>query len=256
MKLNGNFAFKVINGRLYRIVYRGDFSATIDTTDENFVFTSDYFDPIILKKDWFEKTTTLSDLAPYATSIANSAVGCKVTRKTDSYSIFEGNLREAIKNLVDSGFGTYDEYGDIYDMLNENKPVEDIEGALYDKDWEADEIGELSETWSPSFNAFLAILKRGRETAVENGLVKPYEPYDALMKRLEVIKHDTRRLYATLSDKEGRKVDDGVIVTALYPNKYFIEYYVDGEYKNATLGLVGDYPYLSRLKGDKVYDAK
>lgn len=252
MKLKGNFAFKVINGRLYRIVYRGDYTATIDTTDENFVFTSDHFDPIILKKDWFEKTTTLSDLAPYATSLANSAVGCKVTRKTDSYNIFEDNLREAITNLVESGFGTYDEYSDIYDMLDAKKPISDIEDALYDMDWEADEINELSDTWSPSFNAFLAVLKQGRELAVENGLVKPYEPYDALMKRLEVIKHDVRRLYSALS----KKVDDGVIVTALYPNKYFIEYYVDGEYKSATLNLVGDYPYLSRLKGEKVYDAK
>ena len=239
-------SFKISGRRLSEVTYEDGATGTraklaVDTEHNCFRFTG-LGEEYLLKKNYWEKEITLSDLF-WASSEMSRVVAGQVLVQSDNYENFDSNVRAAFRGEEGSE--------EIGEMLDKQVPMEDVKQTLIDCfGSDEEEVESFSLGYKEEYLAYFDVLHAAKEKAVELGYVDKFLPYMEFEKKYLVKKYDLYRLYRTLEGRElGEKVIDPHIEFIKKGGCLFrIAYKADGEKREATISLVGSFPFLENME--------
>lgn len=237
-------SFKINGRRLNEVNYRDGATKaklTVDMEHDCFRFTG-LGEEYLLKKNYWEKEITLSDLC-WASSEARRVVAGQVLVPSDNYENFDSNVRAAFRGEEGSE--------EIGEMLDKQIPMEDVKQALIDSfGSDEEEVEALSLDYKEDYLTYFDILRAAKEKAVELGYVDKFLTYMGFEKKYLVKKYDLYRLYKTLEDREhGEKIIDPHIEFIKKGGHLFrVAYKADGEEREATISLMGSFPFLENMR--------
>lgn len=223
-----------------------------ENEEDKFIFKSVKGKDFILKKKWWEKNISLSDIItkdPRYEVVYRIASDERPYVQTDDKMFFYHNVYEELH------LGEYDEEDNheadrVYDLLRNEASIDDIKTALWkDLDYTDDDLDELTKDVAKEFVDYLAVIELAKKKAIEQGYVESFVNYDSWATRVELTNKDLYKLYEVINYIEhDKKIDLYVLYTKKEYHTFEITYKADDVTKQHVISLVGDFPYLESLK--------
>lgn len=226
----------------------------LENDEDKFIFKSVKGKDYILKKDWWEKNISLSDIIinDQFNEILRIASDERLYVQTDDKIFFYNNV------YIELRLGEYDEEDNheadrIYDLLRNDASIDDIKMALWkDLDYTDDDLDELTKDVAKEFVDYLAVIELAKKKAIEQGYVESFVNYDCWATRVELTNNDLYKLYEVINYIEhDKKIDLDILYTKKEFHTFEITYKADDVTKQHVISLVGDFPFLESLKVGK-----